>query len=84
MLCFNKEDLADDDLAKAVVSDYSGCGCRIFVTSAKENEGIEELSEALSGRTTVVAGPSGVGKSSLVNCLTDEKSAETGEISEKL
>ncbi|MCR5590735.1 MAG: ribosome small subunit-dependent GTPase A [Lachnospiraceae bacterium] len=84
LLCFNKEDLADDNLAESVADDYRNCGCRLFVTSAKEKEGITELSQALTGRTTVVSGPSGVGKSSLINCLTGNDSAATGEISEKL
>ena len=84
LICFNKEDIADTSMADSVVKDYSGCGCKIFVTSAKDNEGIEELEEALLGRTTTVAGPSGVGKSSIINCLLKDDYVKTGEISEKL
>ena len=84
LICFNKEDLADDGPVAQILHDYRGCGCRLFVTSAKDREGIEELSDALDGRTTVVAGPSGVGKSSIINCLAGRDLMETGEISRKL
>ena len=52
----------------------------MFLCSAAREEGIEELKEYLKGRTTVVAGPSGVGKSSLTNLFQDEVCMETGEI----
>ena len=84
LICFNKEDLAEDSYAAGIADDYRGCGCRIFVTSATEEEGIDELKAALHKKTTVVAGPSGVGKSSIINCLTGGDLAKTGEISEKL
>ncbi len=84
LICFNKEDIAEDAIVEGIVSDYSGCGSRIFVTSAKDNEGIDELTECLWGRTTTLAGPSGVGKSSLINCLMRSDLQKTGEISEKL
>ena len=54
------------------------------MTSARENEGIDDLLAALDGRTTVLAGPSGVGKSSIINCLTRSDLQKTGEISQKL
>ena len=84
LICFNKEDLAGDVLADGVSSDYRECGCRIFITSARQNEGIDELVSALKGKTTTVAGPSGVGKSSIINCITCCDLQKTGEISEKL
>lgn len=84
IICFNKEDLASENMAAEVAHDYRGCGCRIFVTSAREKEGIDELLAILSGKTTVVAGPSGVGKSSIINCLTGNDLQKTGEISQKL
>lgn len=84
LICFNKEDLDSKSLAEAVADDYRGCGCRRFITSAKESEGIDELLGALTGKTTVVAGPSGVGKSSIINCLTGDTVQKTGEISHKL
>ena len=84
LICFNKEDLADDELAQRVSLDYKNCGCRIFITSARQNEGIDELVSALNGKTTTVAGPSGVGKSTIINCITHCDDQKTGEISEKL
>ncbi len=84
LICFNKEDLASDELADRVSLDYGHCGCRIFITSAREHEGIDELVSALKGKTTTVAGPSGVGKSTIINCITGCDDQETGEISEKL
>jgi ribosome biogenesis GTPase len=63
---------------------YEGCGYHILTTSASCEEGIETVRELLEGKTTVVAGPSGVGKSSLTNLLQEEISMETGEISKKL
>ena len=84
LICFNKEDIADEETAARLRTVYSGSGCRIFVTSARENEGIDELGDSLFGMTTTVAGPSGVGKSSLINCLTGSDAQKTGDISEKL
>lgn len=84
IICFNKEDLVSDEAAEKVLDDYKGSGCRLYVTSAKDNEGITELTDALVGKTTAVAGPSGVGKSSIINCLLDRDAQKTGEISKKL
>ena len=84
LICFNKDDIADPASATDAVSDYKGSGCRVFVTSAKTGEGIDELKSALSGKTTTVAGPSGAGKSSIINRITGSGLQKTGEISEKL
>lgn len=84
LICFNKEDIADDELARRVVEDYSDSGCKLFVTSATLKEGTDDLMTSLTGKTTTVAGPSGVGKSSIINCLTNGYTQKTGEISEKL
>ena len=84
LICFNKEDIASEELATKFTVQYRGSGCRIFVTSAKDNEGVDELTDSLLGLTTTVAGPSGVGKSSLINCITNSDIAQTGDISEKL
>lgn len=84
ILCFNKEDLADDEYCEQVLKDYSDCGCNVLLTSANRNQGIDELFELLKGKSTTVAGPSGVGKSSIVNCLQNGVVMETGDISRKL
>lgn len=84
MLCFNKEDLVGEDYLKKIVEDYSDSGCSIYITSASNGTGIEELKQAIAGKTTAVAGPSGAGKSSIVNSLCNMKLMETGDISHKL
>ena len=56
----------------------------ICFVSGREEEGIDRIREILRGKTTVVAGPSGVGKSTIVNSLTPEANMETGEISRKI
>ncbi len=48
---------------------YTGCGYRVVLSSTYEGEGMDEIHEILKGKTTVVAGPSGVGKSSITNCM---------------
>ncbi len=52
-----------------------------MLSSTYEGEGMDEIREILKGKTTVVAGPSGVGKSSITNCMQGEVQMETGEIS---
>ena len=84
IICFNKQDLDKDSEGIQYLGAYSGCGCESLTVSAREGAGIEELKNLLSGRTTVVAGPSGVGKSSIINCLQSETRMETGLISEKI
>ena len=84
IICFNKSHLAKEQELEAMCRIYEGCGYHILTTSASCEEGIETVRELLEGKTTVVAGPSGVGKSSLTNLLQEEISMETGEISKKL
>ncbi|MCM1049622.1 MAG: ribosome small subunit-dependent GTPase A [Clostridiales bacterium] len=84
VICFNKKDLATQEEMDIVRSAYDGCGYRVMFASALENEGIEELKQVLAGKTTTLAGPSGVGKSTIINCLNPEAAMETGSISEKI
>ncbi|MCD8039253.1 MAG: ribosome small subunit-dependent GTPase A [Lachnospiraceae bacterium] len=84
IICFNKKDMAVQEQIRRITDIYRESGCRLMFTSAAEKEGIDELMEALASKTTAVAGPSGVGKSSLVNCLQQTVCMETGEISEKV
>lgn len=84
VICFNKDDLAASGRAEEVKSVYESAGYEVVMASVKEKKGLEELSKKAAGKTTVLAGPSGVGKSSIVNHLSSEKIMETGEISEKL
>lgn len=84
IICFNKVDLDEEGLAKTFEMEYKECGNPLLFVSAKEGYGMEELRERLSGKTTVVAGPSGVGKSSLINLLLGKRTMETGSLSEKI
>jgi ribosome biogenesis GTPase len=84
MICFNKEDLASEAEIQELRDAYGTCGYPLFFVSARQQEGIEPLRAALEGKTTTVAGPSGVGKSTLINLLAPEVQMETGEISEKI
>ena len=84
VLVFNKSDLATEEERQKLKEIYSGSGGKILFVSAKQNQGIEEVCEVLKGKTSTVAGPSGVGKSSLINKLQSEVNMETGSISEKI
>ena len=83
ILCFNKKDIATEPEIQKLKDIYETCGYEIVFTSAIE-ENIGQLKELLSGKTTAIAGPSGVGKSSLINILQPDAKMETGKISEKI
>ena len=84
ILVFNKSDLATEEERTALEEIYKNSGCKILFISAKKNQGLEEIRTILSGKTSTVAGPSGVGKSSLINKLQSNVNMETGSISEKI
>ena len=84
ILCFNKCDLITEEQKQEIASIYETSGCKILFVSAKKELGLNALQEILEGKTTTVAGPSGVGKSSLINLLAPEACMKTGEISKKI
>lgn len=84
LICFNKSDLASDEQLGDYRRAYRDCGHQVLTISVKEGTGIDELKKMLSGKTTTVAGPSGVGKSSLINLLLGESAMETGSLSQKI
>ena len=84
ILVFNKSDLAAEEERKALEEIYKNSGCEILFISAKQEQGLEEVRAMLKGKTSTVAGPSGVGKSSLINKLQSNVNMETGSISEKI
>ena len=83
-ICFNKKDLITPKEQQELKSIYEPAGYRVLFTSTKTGEGIDEIKHNLEGRTPTVAGPSGVGKSSIINCLQDDVQMETGHIIEKI
>ena len=84
VLCFNKKDIATEPEIQELKDIYEKCGYQIVFTSALEEENTEELKDLLHGKTTAIAGPSGVGKSSLINIFQPNANMETGSISEKI
>lgn len=84
VICFNKKDEASAEELSRLERIYAGCGSRVLFLSAVCGEGVETVREILRGQTTTVAGPSGVGKSTLINLLVPEAGMETGNISEKI
>ena len=83
-LIVNKTDLCSDEVTEEIRKNYEHAPYRLFFVSAKTGEGMKELGEQLKDRVTVLAGPSGVGKSSLVNVLCKEERMETGALSERI
>ncbi len=84
ILCFNKKDNAGEHDIENLREIYQNCGCEILFTSARRREHIDEIAKRIKGKTTVLAGPSGVGKSSLINLLQSDVRMETGAVSRKI
>ena len=84
IICFNKMDLLTEEEIKRLHEIYEPAGYKVLTISVKEERGIDEVKALLDQKVTVVAGPSGVGKSSLTNCVQKDVHMETGEISKKL
>lgn len=80
VICFNKTDLTDDMSLPEI---YKKAGFDVIVTSAANQVNIEEIKSVLKDEITVFAGNSGVGKSSLLNCVLAKDMFETGTVSEK-
>jgi ribosome biogenesis GTPase len=79
----NKADQGVEPWVLERIDVWRNLGIRVFLCSAVSGEGIEELKSALSNRTAVLFGPSGVGKSTLINRLVPGADLTTGEISRK-
>ena len=83
VICINKLDL-QANIANDFFKPYIEAGYRVIFASAHNGQGIGEIRELLKGKVTVFAGPSGVGKSSLLNAIDENLSLGTGVISEKI
>lgn len=83
VICFNKRDLVDDETADSVMTPYLEAGFTVIGVSAGRKEGMDDLKRELAGKISIFAGPSGVGKSSLINALGFGYDLETGVLSKK-
>ena len=81
LIVINKSDL---DPAEQLRGIYEKAGFPVILTSAKTGEGLDMLKTYLRGKLTAFTGNSGIGKSSVLNCLCPELMLATGEVSEKL
>ena len=84
ILVWNKADLADEAELERKMHDYRDAVSSVNIISAKGMAGMDELKELLFGRISLIAGPSGVGKSTMLNALCPGANAGTGEISRKM
>lgn len=84
LICFNKMDIVTRNEASMLYEAYQKCGCTVLLASLHHKEGLEVLYDLMQGKTTVLAGPSGVGKSTFINQFSPKIKMETGDISEKI
>ena len=82
--CFNKMDLVTEETIATYRKIYANSGCQVLEASTYEEHGMDELQRVLEGKTTALAGPSGVGKSSIMNMLNPSANMDTGDISRKI
>lgn len=83
-IVMNKCELIDEGAARAFVAPYERAGYRVHMTSVKAHIGLASLHDALAGRVSALSGPSGVGKSSLLNAMFPGADLKVGEISESV
>lgn len=84
IICFNKIDIGSPSMLERLALAYEKSGVPLVFVSTYTGEGMDQVRRLVEGKTTVLAGPSGVGKSSLLNELLPEAKVKTGEISEKI
>ncbi len=84
IICFNKIDLSSQEEIEKLKAVYEPAGYPLHFISTYEDAGLNTLHQLIAGKTTVLAGPSGVGKSSITNFLQPEACMETGTVSEKI
>ena len=88
IICFNKSDLVGKNYVSDIKNIYISCGYEVIVSSFNDctdkSEAAEKIKKILKNKTTVLAGPSGVGKSTIVNAVCPNREVKTGEISDKI
>ncbi len=82
VICINKKDLISEEELVYIKKIY-GPAYEVVALSTKTGEGIEELFQLIKGKTVALAGPSGVGKSSILNKMLPSANMETGQLSQK-
>lgn len=83
VICLNKMDLVEKEEIQKIKEVYEKIGYIVMETDAKTGKGINELLPLLEGQTTAFSGNSGVGKSTLTNCIFQKETSKEGEISQK-
>lgn len=84
IIAFSKSDLADEEEIRMLCETYRQAGYETLSISTLEDINIDRIEQIIAGKTTALAGPSGVGKSTLLNRLVPEANMETGDISRKI
>ncbi len=84
IIVLNKCDIPESDKATLIKNYYSKAGFNFILSSAKTGCGIQEIQQAVQGQVAVMAGPSGTGKSTLLNTLSDGLHLRTQEVSTKI
>jgi ribosome biogenesis GTPase len=84
VICFNKTDRAGEGDTEKLRDIYRGSGSKVLFVQANNPDTMDAVYNELLGKTTVLAGPSGVGKSTIMNFAQPEAAMETGELSGKI
>lgn len=84
VVCFNKMDLLDMNEIEPISQMIKSAGYQVLFLKAIQGEGIQEIEDRLKNNVSVFCGPSGVGKSTILNKVTKQDVMKTGDISEKL
>ena len=84
VICINKIDLDPDNEHKKIIDIYTSAKYKVIATSIKYGIGLDSLKEALCGKISVLAGQSGVGKSTIINGIMNAGMMKTGELSAKI
>lgn len=84
IICINKIDIDDQNVFQGIKRIYYNAGYKIIASSSKTGQGLDELKKCLKDKISVFAGPSGVGKSSILNELDTKFELKTGELSLKI
>jgi len=84
IVCINKIDLVTDEEYSEIYEAYSKAGYSVILSSSKTGDGLDQLKKSLNGRISVLAGQSGVGKSTILNKIINSQVMKTGRISDKI